>query len=623
MIGALLFALSLPLPVERGQAALVDRATGTLAATNGAPAAAYSIGSTIKPFTLLAAWRAGVLKETTRVACQGRSGRYRCSHGRLGAVSPAEALEHSCNWFVLTVGRRIPPAVFRATLASMGLPAPPGAALTDEDLLGITVAATPEVLARAYQRWWAADVPEFLRRGIEHGKTGTAGRHAWFAAAAPRYVLTVLIYGGTGARDAAPEAARLIRQLGPVYRVEHRGQLKLLGEDEYINMALSGEAGECREKEYLKALSVLFRTFAQRESGRHRAEGSDFCGTTHCLALRPEHRVFAAPVSASRDHLLAAGDRPAQVFFSANCGGRTEAAETIWPKAKAAHLGGRTDEYCVPEFWERKATLEELSSAFPGFALLRRIDVRTRTSSGRALELEINGSITIGAPQFRINVGRRLGWSVLNSTWFELELQGDAVVFRGRGRGHGVGLCQTGAAAMARGGKTYREILEYYLPGTQIRVNWRSLAERLFPGMRVPEIVEHPTVASFIAATGRAGWSAGATRGGRIHLQPGRLLEKAGILESTLRHELVHAGVSKPAPRWLEEGAAIYFSGEGKEYTVRVELPDAELERRLRAPRSKEELRAAYAAAYWRVRRMIAREGESAVRKALGLPEPQ
>ena len=65
-------------------------------------------------------------------------------------------------------------------------------------------------------------------------------------------------------------------------------------------------------------------------------------------------------------------------------------------------------------------------------------------------------------------MGRALGWNRIRSNWFEVAAQGDGFLFHGRGSGHGVGLCQTGAAEMAREGRGYREILAQYFPGTTL-----------------------------------------------------------------------------------------------------------------------------------------------------------
>jgi len=61
-----------------------------------------------------------------------------------------------------------------------------------------------------------------------------------------------------------------------------------------------------------------------------------------------------------------------------------------------------------------------------------------------------------------------LSESHLKSSAFDVRLEGDSVVLEGKGWGHGVGLCQIGAAVMASKGYSYTEILEHYCPGTYL-----------------------------------------------------------------------------------------------------------------------------------------------------------
>jgi stage II sporulation protein D len=65
---------------------------------------------------------------------------------------------------------------------------------------------------------------------------------------------------------------------------------------------------------------------------------------------------------------------------------------------------------------------------------------------------------------FKIIVGRALGWNVLKSSRFEIAHSGSNFIFRGSGFGHGLGLCQEGAHVMAARGVSYEKILEKSFP---------------------------------------------------------------------------------------------------------------------------------------------------------------
>jgi hypothetical protein len=108
------------------------------------------------------------------------------------------------------------------------------------------------------------------------------------------------------------------------------------------------------------------------------------------------------------------------------------------------------------------------------------------------------------------------------------------------------------------------------------------------------------------------------TTGRRVELQPLDTLRRRGVLAAVLRHELVHVACEAigrgRAPRWLVEGLAAHVAGEGASLTraaERLQLPPAELERRLARPGSAAEMRALYAAAYRQVAALIRREGEA------------
>ena len=132
------------------------------------------------------------------------------------------------------------------------------------------------------------------------------------------------------------------------------------------------------------------------------------------------------------------------------------------------------------------------------------------------------------------------------------------------------------------------------------------------------EIFVNQTTGDFVGRTGMPAWAAAATRDRRIELQPLPLLKRRGILETTLRHELVHVVVDTlgggQTPRWLAEGIALYVAGEGKSlerYATGPAASSSELERQLVAAESAAELKSAYAAAYKTVRDLIRREGEN------------
>jgi hypothetical protein len=103
-------------------------------------------------------------------------------------------------------------------------------------------------------------------------------------------------------------------------------------------------------------------------------------------------------------------------------------------------------------------------------ARLDNISVTRRDQTGRAEQITIEGEQrrVVRGWDFKIIVGRALGWNNLKSSRFAVTRAGHDFVFRGSGFGHGLGLCQEGAHVMAQRGIGYRQILEHYFPGAKV-----------------------------------------------------------------------------------------------------------------------------------------------------------
>ena len=95
-----------------------------------------------------------------------------------------------------------------------------------------------------------------------------------------------------------------------------------------------------------------------------------------------------------------------------------------------------------------------------------------RGPSGRIIRLLLRGSLRSMEVGKELMIRKILSRSHLYSSAFDAEISGGKVILSGHGWGHGVGLCQIGAAVMASRGKSYSEILSFYYPGTIVENDW-------------------------------------------------------------------------------------------------------------------------------------------------------
>jgi stage II sporulation protein D len=151
----------------------------------------------------------------------------------------------------------------------------------------------------------------------------------------------------------------------------------------------------------------------------------------------------------------------------------------VWGTGETPYLAGVPDNYCSQgrrAHWSFHAGRAALRACLAEAGWIQDADaldtlrVVTFDRSGRADQVLIQTQHPLWVPAsgFRQALLRYFKSEVLPSTLFQVSRSGSEFVFTGRGWGHGVGLCQTGAIGMASKGKSYREILAHYYPGTEL-----------------------------------------------------------------------------------------------------------------------------------------------------------
>jgi len=264
----------------------------------------------------------------------------------------------------------------------------------------------------------------------------------------------------------------------------------LTQEDRLVQMTMEGyvcgvvaaEMPAQYHLEALKAQAVAARTRAlwQKEQGGCTLHpGADICtDSTHCqgyATLSECQEQWGSSYEAYRDRLLQAqketagewlayGDKPITVLYHAISGGRTENVQTVFAQSLPylVSVESAEDESIRGFQQETTFSFEELSAKldFSAEEVRRSLSIGGYTESGRVSHVQI-GEKKIEATELRNLLG-------LRSTWFSISMNDDGVTFHQRGYGHGVGMSQAGANAMAAAGADYAQILGHYYTGVQI-----------------------------------------------------------------------------------------------------------------------------------------------------------
>ena len=456
------------------------------------------------------------------------------------------------------------------------------------------------------------------------------------------------VNGKQDASEADLERASAGRTVRLRIGVNGNADITVLPLEVYVARVLAAEGEPRALAAAQEALAIAIRTFAAANTGRHRRDGFDLCDRTHCQVLRPSTPASRVAALATASQLLTYKGKPAAVFYSASCGGRSEAPSQVWPgAADLPYLRAAEDEvHAAEEMWVVDVPLVRVEQALrrAGFAgrALRDLDVKRRSNSGRVTLIRLPGlrPDAITGEDFRAALGAR----ELRSTQFTVKKEGGAFRFTGRGYGHGVGMCVIGAGRRAARGESATEILQQYYPGLQVQPPVSSSHASIVEPAREHEasvasaggdhrvsqlahrartelsatlgiasppqirVETYESLEAFRTATGRPWWVSVAvtrvegrgSRGGEsvIELAPPLLADEGNELETLVRRAVAEVLVAEALgerPAWVRVGAARYYAAAPQPGRPRREKcpTDAELLMPVSAPAHREaELRA-------------------------------
>lgn len=252
------------------------------------------------------------------------------------------------------------------------------------------------------------------------------------------------------------------------------GDLKCINEiilDNYISGVVQAESGKRSYQEFYKVQAILARTFALSHLQKHGAEGFNLCDHTHCQAYfgkTTELDIMKAVTDTKGKVVVDDNLNLIDAAFHSNSGGQTANSEDVWG-SKLSYLRSVNDTFSIKmpnAKWERKMAKEDwlsylkLKHNYPIQDSNARWLALTFKQESRKPYLEAN-NVKVPLKSVRTDLQ-------LKSTFFSIVQQGDTLIFKGRGFGHGVGMCQEGAMRMAKLGYKYPDVINFYYQKTQL-----------------------------------------------------------------------------------------------------------------------------------------------------------
>ena len=259
--------------------------------------------------------------------------------------------------------------------------------------------------------------------------------------------------------------------------------------EEYLKGVVSAEMPASFDEEALKAQAVVARTYTiysiEHNNGKH--EGADICDNSNCCqawiskddrlseweeAKREEYlSKIERAVSLTESQIILYNGEVIDAFFHSNSGGKTEVPVNVWggtnyPYLQAVETAGESSykQYSSEVDLTKEEFENKIKEKHQNFEINYNEDDAIKiieyTDSGRVKTIKI-GNLNLSGVEVRQILG-------LKSANFEVKIEENNIKFSVKGYGHGVGMSQTGADALAKSGESYVQIIKHFYTGVDI-----------------------------------------------------------------------------------------------------------------------------------------------------------
>lgn len=259
--------------------------------------------------------------------------------------------------------------------------------------------------------------------------------------------------------------------------------------DDYIACVVSAEMPVSYELEALKAQAIVARTYTiYKITTSKKHDNADICDKSTCCQawISKENRLkrwkesdaqnnwnkIIRAVNETAGKIVTYNNKPINAFFHANSGGKTEIPFYVWggsgyPYLQVVETSGEDaySQYSSEAEFTKEELERKIREKHSDFEIDLEendcIEIKERDSSNRVVTVKI-GNLNLSGVETRTLLG-------LRSANFTVDISNNKVNFKVIGYGHGVGMSQTGADALAKQGKNCEEIIKHFYSGVEIK----------------------------------------------------------------------------------------------------------------------------------------------------------
>lgn len=259
--------------------------------------------------------------------------------------------------------------------------------------------------------------------------------------------------------------------------------------DDYIACVVSAEMPVSYDIEALKAQAIVARTYTiYKITTSKKHEQADICDKSTCCQawISKENRLkkwkedvanenwnkIIKAVNETAGKIITYNDKPINAFFHANSGGKTEVPFYVWggsgyPYLQVVETAGEDaySQYSSEATFTKEELEKKIKEKYEDFEINLEeencIEIKERDKSDRVITVKI-GNLNLSGVETRTLLG-------LRSANFTVDISEDKINFKVIGYGHGVGMSQTGADALAKQGKNCEEIIKHFYSSVEIK----------------------------------------------------------------------------------------------------------------------------------------------------------